>query len=143
MTESGQIGGNIAEMLIIQGFWIKSHLPHEKSPGRKTWAFSCRGGLEPRFKVSSAWKASSVGSAGKRSTGPFSLSASPHLPHGAEIVGNVEKSNVSGVFFFLGIGVTRGNTLSPNKVCSVFSPSCEAKTIMHYIAEVIIEKTGP
>ena len=35
-----------------------------------------------------------------------------HLPQGCEIVGNVEKSNVSGVFFFIGIGVTRGNTLS-------------------------------
>ena len=33
---------------------FKSHLPHEKSPGRRTWVFSCRRGLEPGFKVSSA-----------------------------------------------------------------------------------------
>ena len=39
-----------------------------------------RSSLKPRLQGLLGINASSVGSAGKRSTGPFSLSTSPHLP---------------------------------------------------------------
>ena len=41
--------------------------------------------LDPGSMVSSPLRASSVGSVGKRSTGPFSFSTSPHLPHEGQL----------------------------------------------------------
>ena len=63
---------------------FKSHLLHEQKDQLERvglFLFVPRSPLNPGFKVSSDWRPASVGSTGKRSTGPFSFSVSPHLLH--------------------------------------------------------------
>ena len=55
--------------------------------------------LNPRVQGLLDMNVSSVGSTGKRSTGPFSVSVSPHLPHWGESL-EYFKNKVFRAFFF-------------------------------------------
>ena len=64
----GSCGGYTVWVQVPSSAWNEK--TQEWNP--ESFRFRTEALLGPRSKVSSAWKASSVGSAGKRSTGPFS-----------------------------------------------------------------------
>ena len=74
------------DLVLIASVWVQvpsSALNKKTQVLPESFLFNTEESLEAHgFKVSSAREApSSVGSAGKRSTGSFSVSTSPHLPH--------------------------------------------------------------
>ena len=71
------------DLVVVTPCGFKSHLPQENKrvkPKGLILLFCAEELLNPGFRSPRRRAPSSVGSAGKRSPGPFSLSASPHLP---------------------------------------------------------------
>ena len=77
--------GKTKDLVLVTTCGFKSHLLHYKKRARplrlSPFCFICRGGPRTHgFEGLLGIIASSVRSVGKRSTGPFSFSTSPHLP---------------------------------------------------------------